>query len=131
MASSGEEYVIYRRKKIERRQKIVTIISIVSFVGSTALAIVPGLQQASQNSTAATTAAESSLKQQERGLELVLQREPENQIALDSLVNIRIQQQNTKGAIEPLEKLVKLHPERQDYKVQLEQLKKQQSKSAS
>ncbi len=128
MAGSGEEYLISRRKKIERRQKILTFVSIVSFVGSGVFAIAPTLQEAFQNPKSEAVSVDSSLQQQMRGYELVLQRDPENRVALNGLVNIRIKLGDVKGAIAPLEKLVKVHPERQNYKVLLEQLKKQVSK---
>ena len=64
-----------------------------------------------------------SLADEERGYELVLQREPENQTALEGLADVRIRMNNGKGAIAPLENLVKLSPERADYKVLLGKVK--------
>ncbi|SRR5579883_825460 len=126
MALSGEDYVTAHRKKIERRQKIVTMVSIISFFGSTAFAGVSAIKQAIHDpKPPATISAESSLQQQEQGFEFVLQREPENQVALEGLAMTRIRLKDVQGAIQPLEKLVKLHPDRKDYKVVLEQAKKQ------
>ena len=132
MPGSDEEYLITRKKQIERRQKIVTIVSMFSFFGSTVFAVIPAIQQASQPKSAiASPSAESLLQQQARGYDLILQREPENQLALEKLSLVRLQLKDAKGAMELLEKLVKLHPERQDYKVVLEQIKKEQGKSNS
>ena len=66
---------------------------------------------------------ESLLAAQERGYVGVLQREPQNQTALEGLANVRLQMNNQVGAIDPLEKLVKLNPNRADYKVLLGQAK--------
>ncbi|QLE48153.1 M48 family metallopeptidase [Nostoc sp. C057] len=130
MTGSGDEYLISRKKQIERRQKIVTIVSLVSFVGSTVFAVIPAIQQASQpKPVTASPSVESGLQQQAQGYELILQREPENQLALEKLSIVRLHLKDAKGAMTLLEKLVKLHPDRQDYKVVLEQIKKQEGNS--
>ncbi|MBD2680425.1 MULTISPECIES: tetratricopeptide repeat protein [Nostoc] len=130
MAGKGEEYLIARKKQIERRQRIVTMVSMVSFFGSMVFAAIPPIQQAIQSPkpVAASVSPESALQQQVKGYELVLQREPENQLALEKLSVLRLKLKDPKGAMEPLEKLVKLHPERQDYKTVLAEIKKQEVK---
>ncbi|MEA5507861.1 tetratricopeptide repeat protein [Halotia wernerae UHCC 0503] len=128
MTSSGEDYLVSHNQKIERRKKMLAIVSIVCFFGSTAFAAIPAIQQAIQNPKPVAVSVEPPLQQQARGYELVLQREPNNQMALEKLSLLRLQLKDAKGAIELLEKLVKQHPDRQDYKVVLEQMKKQEKK---
>lgn len=126
MSSSEKEYIEARSKKTKRLQKIVTVVSIVSFLSSTGFAVFGALQQSSKTlNPVSPVSVESRLQQQARGFELVLQREPENRVALEGLANVRIELKDTKGAKVLFEKMVKLNPERQDYKIQLEQLKKQ------
>lgn len=130
MDSSKEEYVVKRRQKAKGRQNLFILISIISFFGSTVMAAIPAIQQiAQQDNTPETVSLQSSLKQHEEGFELVLQREPNNQAALDGLLKVRLDLNDIPGAIEVLEKLVKLNPEREDYKKGLENLKKELSKS--
>jgi cytochrome c-type biogenesis protein CcmH/NrfG len=132
MASSGEDYFIVRQQKTERKKKIISIISLIGFGGSILFGAFSTIQQAiqaPQPQPAATIPVESSLQEQARGYELVLQREPENQVALEKLSLLRIQLQDLPGAMEPLEKLTSLHPERQDYQVMLENVKAWQTDS--
>jgi cytochrome c-type biogenesis protein CcmH/NrfG len=128
---SGEEYLINRGKQIKRRQKILTIVSFVSFFGSMLFSAVPVIQKALQppEPKAAIKSPDSLLQEQARGLEMVLQREQNNQLALEGLVNVRLKLKDTQGAIQTLDKLIKLHPERQDYKVVLEKLNKRSIES--
>ncbi len=130
MDGSKEEYVVKRREKDEKRKKLIILISMVSFFGSTVMAAIPAIQEIFQQDNAPqAVSVESALKQQEQGYELVLQREPNNQVALDGLLQVRLELDDMEGAIEVLEKLVKLNPEREDYKKGLENLKKELKKS--
>ena len=132
MDSSKEEYVVQNREKAKKRKKLIISISIASFFGSSVMAAVPAIQQIFQeDDVPQAESVESTLKQQEQGYQLVLQREPNNQVALDGLLQVRLQLDDIPGAIEVLEKLVKLNPEREDYKRGLENLKKELGKSTS
>ena len=71
------------------------------------------------------TAVQADLEAQARGYELVLEREPDNQTALQGLVDARIQLGDINGVVGPLEKLVELNPEVPDYAVLLAQTKQQ------
>jgi len=108
-------------------QRILTLVSVLSFFGSTAYGAIgtisSALQQPRNDATTAAASKESQLQAQARGYQLVLQREPENQVALEGLATARLQLKDGRGAIAPLEKLVKLNPNLQDYKMLLAQVK--------
>ena len=117
-----------RVNKGDRIKQIFALVSMVGFAGSAIFGIVSlfssGLSsQHQQKPVAAAVSQESLLAAQERGYITVLQREPQNQTALEGLANVRLEMNNKLGAIEPLEKLVKLNPDRADYKVLLGQAK--------
>lgn len=98
--------------------------SLAAFAGSFLAGLIPlYLSQAQSPSTPSTLeepiAAESDaqleLQQRERGFEIVLEREPNNSVALEGLAQTRLELGDAEGAIAPLEMLVKAYPDRADY----------------
>lgn len=117
-------------------ERVAVVVSIVSFGGSIVFGAIStvnsALNQPIQNQTASAAPTRSQnqsrpsqFKVQEHEYEVVLKQEPENQIALEGLVSVRLQMKDTKGAIKPLEKLSKLYPNQQQYKTLLAQLNKE------
>ncbi|MEG4352127.1 tetratricopeptide repeat protein [Microcoleus sp. LAD1_D3] len=128
MESTQKKSSDSRVHRSDRIKQIFALVSMFGFAGSAIFGMVSlfGSGLSSQHQQKPATAAvsqESLLAAQERGYETVLQREPQNQTALEGLANVRLQMNNEKGAIEPLEKLVKLNPHRADYKALLGQVK--------
>ena len=125
MASSSDDYLVQRGKQIERKKRIVTYIGLLSFGGSMLFGGVNTIKQAWEKpKQAVVQSAETELQKQVKGYELVLQREPNNQMALEKLSIIRLKSGDNKGAIALMERLVKLHPDRQDYQTVLTDVKK-------
>ncbi len=123
--------------------QVVLALAVVAFIGVSLLPLIGAKNTpiSAQNSTPGATTAPSSdekakLQDLVRGYELVLQREPENQTVLKGLLQARLQILSQKGknqiqpadiqaVIEPLEKLVKLNPDKSEYAVLLAQAKQQ------
>ncbi|WP_265236571.1 tetratricopeptide repeat protein [Lyngbya sp. CCAP 1446/10] len=128
MESTQKKSSDSRVHKGDRIKQIFALVSMVGFAGSAIFGIVSlfssGLSsQHQQKQATAAVSQESLLAAQERGYETVLRREPQNRTALEGLANVRLGMNNAKGAIEPLEKLVKLNPDRADYQALLAQAK--------
>ncbi|MEG3836770.1 MULTISPECIES: tetratricopeptide repeat protein [unclassified Microcoleus] len=128
MESTQKKSSDSRVHRSDRIKQIFALVSMIGFGGSAIFGMVSlfgsGLSsQHQQKSAPVAVSQESLLVAQERGYETVLQREPQNQTALEGLANVRLQMNNQVGAIEPLEKLVKLNPDRADYKALLGQAK--------
>lgn len=79
--------------------------------------------------SAATTATspdrQAELEGRANGYELVLEREPDNQAALEGLVEARIGLDDLAGAVEPLARLAELNPQEPRYAVLLAQAKQE------
>jgi cytochrome c-type biogenesis protein CcmH/NrfG len=113
-------------------QRFLIILSGVAFAGSTLLGIgslyINAFQEPKDAAPTATTSQNTQLKAQVQGYELVLQREPDNQLALQGLVQARLQMKDFQGAVEPMEKLVKLNPNNAQYKALLAGIKQRLGK---
>ena len=68
---------------------------------------------------------EVKLEAEAKGYQKVLEREPNNSTALKGLLEIRLQQKDIEGAIQPLERLAKLNSEQTEYTILLAQAKQQ------
>ncbi|MFQ3614054.1 MAG: tetratricopeptide repeat protein [Cyanobacteriota bacterium] len=71
----------------------------------------PLLQAFGPSSSADTSLITEQLQTEADGYRAVLEREPDNRIALEGLINTQLQLNELQGAIEPLTKLVELEPE--------------------
>ena len=75
------------------------------------------------DTTSLSAAQTSQLQAQAQGYTQVLQKEPENQVALKGLLNARLQLGDIKASLLPLEKIAALNPQTPDYTVLLAQTK--------
>ena len=134
--SLEKQYGAERIRKMERSkqiQRVIMVISTLAFFGGSIAGLGKVFKGAFEKKPEATQTTEQQsasalLQKQEKGYETVLKREPNNPTALEGLLNVRLQQNNIPGAIEPREKLVKLYPDRQDYRNSLTELKQQNKK---
>ncbi len=99
-------------------------VSALPLVGS----VIEGQQFAKSPSNEIITLSQQELTKlaaEASGYEKVLEREPNNDTALNGLLDIRLQQKDIESAIAPLAKLAKIHPEQTEYSTLLAQAKQQ------
>ncbi|MBW4662781.1 MAG: tetratricopeptide repeat protein [Chroococcus sp. CMT-3BRIN-NPC107] len=110
---------------------IVLVVAAIALVGASMLPLLTSTIEQSQPPIAtplpsgqnAIAAQKSQLENQVRGFELVLQREPENQTALQGLVDAKIKLGDIQGAIPFIEKLAALNSTQPQYTLLLAQAK--------
>ncbi|MDJ0737634.1 MAG: tetratricopeptide repeat protein [Nostocaceae cyanobacterium] len=113
--------------------RFVLVLIVLVFVGVSIAPIIAAFndgQGFNNNATVGVSQQKQKIQEEIKGLELVLQREPENQSVLRSLLERRLQllslgEGTVQQVIEPLEKLSKLNPEQTRYAVLLAQAKQQ------
>ena len=116
---------------VKRNRWLVISVLVVAIGAFLTISLLPLFAGRSDRSTAISptdqvpqaTDAQTDLEARARGYELVLEREPDNQTALQGLVETRIQIGDLPGVVEPLEKLAERNPDVAEYQVLLGQTK--------
>lgn len=118
--------------KPKQKTWILVVIGIIvaAFIGVSVLPFLNsvGNQQQANNpasSSPSTEQQQQDLAEQARGYEAVLEKEPENESALQGLIEVRIKQGKIEAALPPLEKLADLNPDEDAYRILLAQAKQQ------
>ena len=116
-----------------RNKFVITLLalSVLAFLSVSIIPLVSELfssnpEETSQPNLPANSNQATLLEEQEKGYMIVLEREPDNQNALVELSKTRMQltrlgKREPKDIIQPLEKLVSLNPENEDFSVLLAQ----------
>jgi hypothetical protein len=129
MVSDAPKLKRRKRNTKEILKKGMILVSGLAFFGVFGGSAIIGLYRAGLNPdpqpSVETTEVDpaNELAEMERGYLLVLEREPENQIALEGLVQTRLDMGKSEEAIAPLETLVNLNPDRQDLQALLTELR--------
>jgi tetratricopeptide (TPR) repeat protein len=115
---------------LNRRRWVMNLVVSVSLLTLAGFSLFPLVNLAldsgaatATNATTLSTAQTSQIQAQAQGYTQVLQKEPENQVALKGLLNARLQLGDIKGSLLPLEKIAALNPQMPDYTVLLAQTK--------
>jgi tetratricopeptide (TPR) repeat protein len=113
-----------------RHRWVINLVVAVSLLALTGFSLFPLVNLALDGGAAVATepnslsaAQTSQIQAQAQGYLQVLQKEPENQVALKGLLNARLQLGDIKGSLMPLEKIAALNPQISDYTVLLAQTK--------
>jgi tetratricopeptide (TPR) repeat protein len=115
---------------LNRHRWVINLVVAVSLLALTGFSLFPlvnlvldgGAAVATEPNSLSTTQT-SQIQAQAQGYTQVLQKEPENQVALKGLLNARLQLGDIKGSLLPLEKIAALNPQTPDYTVLLAQTK--------
>ncbi len=115
---------------LNRHRWAINLVVAVSLLALTGFSLFPLFNLVLDGGAAVATepnrlsaAQTSQIQAQAQGYTQVLQKEPENQVALKGLLNARLQLGDIKGSLLPLEKIAALNPQAPDYTVLLAQTK--------
>ena len=115
---------------LNRHRWVINLVVAVSLLALTGFSLFPIFNLVLDGGAAVATepnrlsaAQTSQIQAQAQGYTQVLQREPDNQVALKGLLDARLQLGDIKGSLLPLEKIAALNPQTPDYTVLLGQTK--------
>lgn len=113
---------------LNRHRWVLNLVVAVSLLALTGFSLLPIFNLVLDGGAAVATepnslsaAQVSQLQSQAQGYTKVLQKEPDNQVALKGLLDARLQLGDIKGSLSPLEKIAALNPQTPDYTVLLAQ----------
>jgi hypothetical protein len=100
-------------KSENTRRKVTLVAGLLFFLGmgQSVIASFMASNPNSQNSTQATESVVPEQLDMESGYQIVLEREPDNQTALQGLVQARMAKEDWQGMIGPLDQLIALNPQ--------------------
>ncbi len=109
-----------QKKGKDTVKKVLIIISGLAFLlfsGSAVIRMILNPQTPSTNTQTSQVndSPEERLKQQAKGYEIVLEKEPNNRFALEKLVELNLQLGNLQGAMPLMERLVENYPDNERY----------------
>jgi tetratricopeptide (TPR) repeat protein len=115
---------------LNRHRWVINLVVAVSLLALTGFSLFPIFNLVLDGGAAVATepnslsaAQTSQLQSQVQGYTKVLQKEPDNQVALKGLLDARLQLGDIKASLSPLEKIAALNPQTPDYTVLLAQTK--------
>jgi tetratricopeptide (TPR) repeat protein len=115
---------------LNRHRWVINLVVAVSLLALTGFSLFPlfnfvldGGAAVATESSRLSAAQTSQLQAQISGYTQVLQKEPENQVALKGLLDARLQLGDIKGSLVPLEKIAALNPQTPNYTVLVAQTK--------
>jgi tetratricopeptide (TPR) repeat protein len=110
-----------------KRSTLMYAVLILMLIGLATFSVFPIFNAVTAKETTSSFNFESQkeLNQKAQGYQLVLDREPQNQTALQGLLEIRLKQGDLAAAVVPLETLANLNPDLIDYSILLAQTKQQ------
>ena len=115
---------------LNRHRWVINLVAAISVLALTGFSLFPlfnlvldGGAAVATEPNSLSTAQASQIQAQAQGYTQVLQKEPDNQVALKGLLDAKLQLGDIKGSLIPLEKIAALNPQTPDYTVLLAQTK--------